>query len=139
MIDANQRGGGFRSIFGFGGHRGDRLAEELRLADREHWSIFAHRTVSRHWLRQVRRGHDAPHTVDPRSVGGIDSRDPRAGAVQVHELHVQYVGDVEIRDVLLGPCHAIDAAIARRRAADPGRFHQRSDRAADATAPMMRL
>ena len=39
VIDANQRGGRFRGIFGFGGDRGHRLTEELRLTHREHWPI----------------------------------------------------------------------------------------------------
>ena len=139
VIDANQRGGRFRGIFGIGGDRGDRLAEELRLAHREHWPICTHGTVPRHWLGEVRRGHDAPHDLRHARRRRYRCQDPRPGAVQVHELHVQHVVDVDIRRVLLGPGHALDAAGASHRAADPGRLHQRSRRAADATAPMMRL
>ena len=139
MIDANQCGGRFRGIFGFGGDRGHRLTEELRLTHREHWSIFVHWTVPRHGLRQVGRGHDAPHAFDTPRVGCIDADDPCTGAVQVHELHVQHVLEAEVRHVLLRSRHAVDAADPSHRTADPGGLHQRSDRAADATASMMRL
>ena len=81
--------------------------------------------------------HRTPSTR--RRVGRVDADDPCTGAVQVHELHVQHVVEAEVRHVPLRPRHAVDAADARHRTADPGGLHQRSDPAADATASMMRL
>ena len=139
VIDPDEGRSQHGRIDGFRGHRCDRLAGELRLANREHRSIVVRRSVSRNRLRQIGSGHHAPYAVDSGGRGRVDAPDACPGAAKVNELDLQRIVEMYVRDIALCTSHPLDAADARDRPADPVFRHPRSDSAAARTASMIRL
>ena len=90
----------------------------VRLADGEHRPILELRPESRHRLRQVGGGHDGAHAGDGEGGARVDAVDPRAGAVDRHELDVEHVIEMEVGDVGLASGHPIEPADPGRRRAD---------------------
>ena len=139
VLDADGGGRRLRRILGLRGNRDDRLAEELRLSNREHRAIVVRRTAARHRVRQVRSGHDAAHAVEPPGLVRIDASDSGAGAVQMNELDVQDVLEPDVRGVALRARDALDAAGPPHGTSNPALRHQALVPAASATAATMRL
>ena len=96
------------------------VAVVLRLADGEHRPVLVLRPEARHRLRQVVRGQDEVDAGHRERLGGVDPVDAGAGAVERHELGVERVRELEVREVLLPAGDPADAADAVRGVADCG-------------------
>ena len=141
VVDPDEPRRLLRRIEGLGRDRDDRLAVVVRLVDRDHWAIPVLGAESRDRLRQVGRAEREPHAPDGEGCARIDVEDPRASAVERHELGVQDALQVDVGHIGLAARDPLDPADAGRRIADAAgqiagaaRPHRASSSAASSTA-----
>jgi hypothetical protein len=82
------------------------------------------RSEARHRIGEIVRGERQAHAGHLERGAGVDGDDPRPGAVEAHQLHVQRILEPDVGHVRLSAGDAVDAADPGGRRADARAVHR---------------